>query len=114
MPQKRVNHFNEEWLHIEKYKPWLLRHETSVLHAHCIVCKYDIHLGSVRLGAIESHNKGKIHLSRQAESVFNTNIQLRVISEKLHFQSIRTRQVQRHRWNSPALLAWLLHPQMLC
>ena len=44
-----------------------------VFHAHCKVFKYDIHLSSMRLGAIESHNKGKRYLSRQVASTFNTN-----------------------------------------
>ena len=67
MPPKRVNKFNELWLKIPKYKPWLQRHNTSVLHGFCKVCKADIHLGSIGLGALNSHMKGKKHESLMSE-----------------------------------------------
>lgn len=60
-PPKRINHFKDEW--IIKYK-WLEKHK-SPIYAYCKVCSSDIHLGSIRLGAIESHKKGKKHISRE-------------------------------------------------
>lgn len=63
-PIKRENRFNDDWLRKAEFKPWLARHKTSVLHAFCTVCKVYIHLGSIRLGAVQSHAKGKKHLAR--------------------------------------------------
>ena len=58
MPPKRTNQFKHEWLLIEKYKPWLAEHKSSLVHAVCLTCKTDFHLGSIKLGAIESHSTG--------------------------------------------------------
>lgn len=65
---KRINTFNDVWLHIDKYKTWVRKHPTSKLHACCIICAADIHLGSIRLGAIESHLKGKKHAALATSS----------------------------------------------
>ena len=68
-PPKRNSHFKQEWLLDNRYKDWITRHETSIIHAFCKVCASDIHLGSIRIGALESHRKGKKHTERQARSV---------------------------------------------
>ena len=64
IPVKRACRFNQDWLRKEKFKPWLETHKTFVLYAHCKFCKVDIHLGSMRLGSVESHMKGKKHSMR--------------------------------------------------
>ena len=68
MPLKRSNKFNSDWLAYPKYKKWLDRHQSSELYAYCKLCKSDIHLESIRLGAVASHSKGKKHLRMIAQS----------------------------------------------
>lgn len=63
---KRVGQFKQEWL--DKYF-WLTAHPTSTVHAHCKLCKTDIHVGSIRLSAIESHKKGSKHAARETSKL---------------------------------------------
>ena len=59
---KKINLFNDDWH----------KHDTSVTHARCKLCNV-FHEG--RLGAVESHYKGKKHLSKRTQSsVGNTNV----------------------------------------
>lgn len=70
---KRTAKFKQEWL--QKYK-WLTAHPTSSIHAYCKLCKVDIHVGSIRLGALESHKKGKKHATREtSESTIRNFLQ---------------------------------------
>ena len=63
---KRVGQFKQEWL--DKYI-WLTAHPTSTVYAHCKLCKTDIHVGSIRLSAIESHKKGIKHAARETSKL---------------------------------------------
>ena len=59
MAPKRTCKFKQEWLINDRYKSWLKTHESCDRHAVCTICKYDIDLGNIRIGALESHRKGK-------------------------------------------------------
>ena len=61
---KRVATFREEWLLKDDFKNWLKQHDSSNTHAVCGICRSDIFIGSIGIGAIESHRKGKKHIER--------------------------------------------------
>lgn len=64
MPPKRTSKFKPEWLTDPKFSSWLAEHDKSSSYAVCTFCKVDIHVGSMRIGALMSHYGGAKHQSR--------------------------------------------------
>ena len=56
--------FNDLWLGVPEYKPWIKRNEKDPCVADCKICRVSISLKTMGKTALSSHMKGKKHMER--------------------------------------------------
>ncbi|KAJ8403281.1 hypothetical protein AAFF_G00354980 [Aldrovandia affinis] len=59
----RKCHFHSSWMDIAEYTPWLREVKDNDKNAYCAFCKKTFSLGNMGIGAVKSHQAGKIHKS---------------------------------------------------
>ena len=71
MVKDKVCHFQEAWMHDERFKQWVRKHPTDNKKAICLYChKREISLGNMGVSALTSHMKSNNHKTVEGTNVW--------------------------------------------